>query len=83
MSDEEKDFVIKDRRIFATEDEEGEMNESQTEASPEPEEPPESEPQPESQGRDETAESMPLPEINFATFVFSLSSSAMLRVRLC
>jgi hypothetical protein len=79
MSDDEKGFVIKDRRIFATEDE-GERDEPKTEAPPESNEQAESEPGPETQAEDDTAETMPLPEINFATFVFSLSSSALLHL---
>ncbi|CAB5095176.1 hypothetical protein D3OALGA1CA_4542 [Olavius algarvensis associated proteobacterium Delta 3] len=72
MTEEEKGFVIKDRRIFS---EEG--SEDTAEPRPEPatetaspEEPPEA--------REE--ESYSLPEINFATFIFSLNSSALVHL---
>jgi len=72
MTEEEKGFVIKDRRIFS---EEG--SEDTAEPRPEPatetaspEEPPEA--------REE--ESSSLPEINFATFIFSLNSSALVHL---
>jgi len=80
MSDDEKGFVIKDKRTFATEDEEVERDESGTEAPPESKERAEAEPGPETQAKADTAETTPLPEINFATFVFSLSSSALLHL---
>ncbi|MBW2622207.1 MAG: DUF1844 domain-containing protein [Deltaproteobacteria bacterium] len=80
MSDDEKGFVIKDKRVFATGDEEGEQDEPITEAPPESKEQAEFELKPETQAQDDTAETTPLPEINFATFVFSLSSSALLHL---
>jgi len=80
MSDDEKGFVIKDRRLFATEDEDVERDESKTEAPPESKVRAEAEPKPEPQAKDSTADRTPLPEINFATFVFSLSSSALLHL---
>jgi hypothetical protein len=74
MAEEEKGFIIKDRRMFSKEtgeptpegpqeDEEKEAAEKEAPAS-------ETESAPE--------EEIHLPEVNFATFIFSLSSSAML-----
>ena len=67
MVEEEKGFVIKDKRTFSTE-----TGESKTE------EPQNTE---EEIGQEEKAaagEETQLPEINFSTFIFSLSSSALL-----
>ena len=69
--EEEKGFIIKDRRTF-----------SQETGEPSPEQPEEGgkateEPTP--SGKPETAaKEEPFPEVNFATFIFSLSSSALL-----
>ncbi|MGD8436737.1 MAG: DUF1844 domain-containing protein [Syntrophobacterales bacterium] len=69
MSDEEiegKGFVIKDRRRFT---EEGEAkDEAPKEEKAEPE------------AATEEAEQMPLPEINFSTFIFSLNTSTLLHL---
>ncbi len=62
---EEKGFVIKDRRSF---DETGELKEEQPVKEEKPEE--------EEKGR-ETPHSSPLPEVNFNSLIFSLSSSAL------
>ncbi len=75
MAEEEKGFVIKDKRVFspdaeepspetsqATEEKRAQKNEEAPKADQEP-------PQ---------SENFQLPEVNFATFVFSLSSSALL-----
>ncbi len=67
MVEEEKGFVIKDKRIFSPE-----TGESRTE------EPQKTE---EENGKEKEApavEETLLPEINFSTFIFSLSSSALL-----
>ena len=71
----EKGFVIKDRRLF---DESGSVREEETpkeEKKPEAAAP-ETESAPESAAAPET-DSAPLPEINFASFLFSLSTTAM------
>jgi hypothetical protein len=70
MAEEEKGFVIKDKRTFS---ETGE---------PSPEEPQEeeksTEDQPAPDEGETAAEEEQLPGVNFATFIFSLSSSALL-----
>jgi hypothetical protein len=71
MAEEEKGFIIKDKRTFS---ETGE---------PSPEEPQEAEEKATEEqaapGEGETAaEEEQLPGVNFATFIFSLSSSALL-----
>jgi len=67
MAEEEKGFIIKDKRTFS---ETGE---------PSPEEPQEVEEATEEQTPPgEAGEGEQLPEVNFATFIFSLSSSALL-----
>jgi len=72
MTEEEKGFVIKDRRRFS---EEG----SEDTAGPEPEDTTEStSPGEATEAKDEQQYS--LPEINFATFIFSLNSSALVHL---
>jgi len=74
--EEEKGFVIKDKRAFSPE-----TGEPKPEASQEDEGKKASgeEPvKPEKKGEAETEESFQLPEVSFPTFVFSLSSSALL-----
>ena len=82
MPDEEKkDFVVKDRRFSARQDK----------ASSEPEITAEEKPEKEKEEFDDQKESpspaqesepsdMPLPEINFATFVMSLNASALVHL---
>ncbi|MBW1862836.1 MAG: DUF1844 domain-containing protein [Deltaproteobacteria bacterium] len=68
MDIEEKGFVIKDKRSF---DEKGEVKEKV----------PEDEKKEEEKGEEATkddAQRVPLPEINFSSLIFSLSSSALL-----
>ncbi len=78
MSEEEKGFVIKDRRSFGSETGQSEAESHKTETA-------------EDKGREEAKtaepeaerpsdEDMQLPEVNFSTFVFSLSSSAFLHL---
>ncbi|MDY6837554.1 MAG: DUF1844 domain-containing protein [Thermodesulfobacteriota bacterium] len=75
MAEEEKGFVIKDKRAFSSE-----TGEPTPEASTEAEEEKEAEDTEEGSGEAASAaeEGFQLPEVNFATFVFSLSSSAIL-----
>ena len=81
MSDDEKNgFVIKDRRLFATEHEAKEEVEPEAEATPEARERSRPEPEPETPPPDDTTQAPPLPVINFSTFVFSLSSSVLLHL---
>ena len=70
MGEEEKGFVIKDRRSF---DEKGEPKEKGPEKEAKKEEPKEQAPKKE-------AETHPLPEPNFTSLVFSLSSTALLHL---
>lgn len=70
---EGKGFVIRDRRIFSK-DREGER-EVKTEPSKETSEKEEAQKRQESQQQEQ--KTPPLPEVNFLTFVFSLSSSAL------
>jgi len=76
-TEEEKGFVIKDKRAF---DEKGELKdkpsddmEKKADKSPEK---PEDEPKKEKK----KVETPPLPEVNFTTLIFSLSSSALLHL---
>ena len=74
MTEEDKGFVIKDRRIFAEGDQEKEdkkessgekvKDQAQKETAPEEKQEPE----------------IHLPEINFATFIFSLNTSALMHL---
>jgi hypothetical protein len=68
--DKEKGFVVKDRRMFSTEDrpEEAPRDES-------PEDGAQAEPPPE-----ERRSQAPLPEINFPTFMASLNASALVHL---
>ena len=66
MNEEEKGFVIKDKRSF---DDKGNLKEK---------EPQEEEKKEEAQK--EKTETPPLPEVNFNSLVFSLSSSALLHI---
>ena len=73
MSIEGDGFVIKDRRSF---DESGELKEEQEDKKQEPKE--KTEPRTsERDSKTETQERGPLPEVNFQSLIFSLSSSAL------
>ena len=78
--EEKKDFVVKDRRIFAGEA--GDDGEKEQEAAPAAEESVEAEAREEKETPDAEAQEPPLqfPEINFATFVASLNASALLQL---
>jgi hypothetical protein len=65
MAEEEKGFVIKDRRSF---DETGELKDTKLEEEAKKEEPKDQAPKKE-------AERPPLPEVNFNSLIFSLSST--------
>jgi len=89
MSEEKKDFVVKDRRRFSQESQEGESKDQQAEtAAAEDVEKKQSSSDAQrrrSETRDkphtpeEEAQTL-LPEINFATFVVSLNASALLHL---
>ena len=68
MTEEEKGFVIKDRRSF---DEEGTLKDEKADAGAPKEEAPA-----EKTEKEETKRA-PLPEVNFNSLIFSLSSSAL------
>ena len=70
MSVEGKDFVIKDKRSF---DEEGHLKEEQKEEGKAQEEQKE-------EPKKEEGKRAPLPEVNFNSLIFSLSSSALLHL---
>jgi hypothetical protein len=73
MAEEEKGFIIKDKRTFSEETGEPaseELQEAEQEKATKEE-------TPSAEGRPAVEEEQ-LPEVNFATFVFSLSSSALL-----
>jgi len=77
MSEEEKGFIIKDRRIFSedAQDVKKEENKKETAAEEIKEEVTHKEPAPE-----DAESTSQLPEINFATFIFSLNSSALVHL---
>jgi hypothetical protein len=71
MAEEEKGFILKDRRSF---DEKGDLKD-ETEKKEEKKTVPEKE---EAAGKpEEEAQRAPLPEVNFNSLIFSLSSSAL------
>ena len=88
MSDEKKDFVVKDRRAFSEENREGETQDSETAPASSTDEEPQAASESEKVQETDTGESAPsekpdeppLPEINFATFVVSLNASALLNL---
>jgi hypothetical protein len=75
MTEEEKGFIIKDKRTFSPETGERKAEEAQEATEQEAAE----QEAPEAAGESpESEEATQLPEVNFATFIFSLSSSALL-----
>jgi hypothetical protein len=89
MSDNKKDFVVKDRRTFSQDNPEGETQdkEQSAESSPGVEAQASSSAE-KSQATDaqerpsaaDAGQEPPLPEINFSTFVVSLNASALLHL---
>jgi len=89
MSDEKKDFVVKDRRIFSEENRENGVEDQETSAAAATEdETPELSATGKTQASDAqekppgaaARQESPLPKINFATFVVSLNASALLHL---
>ena len=88
MSDEKKDFVVKDRRAFSEENREGETQDSKTATASSTDDEPQAGSESEKIQEADTGESAPperpdeppLPEINFATFVVSLNASALMNL---
>ncbi len=75
--EEDKGFVIKDKRRFTSEEEAGKETRAESEAGKEEKaERKPSEPGPEKKAG-EAGRERPLPEVSMATFIFSLSSSAL------
>lgn len=74
---EKKDFIIKDKRIFAGEDKEQKKKEDKAEPPKEEAEARESE---EAAEPEEAEADYQLPEINFATFIFSLNTSVLVQL---
>jgi len=85
---EKKDFIIKDKRIFSEETQDAKETEEQPEPAekedevPETEEATVSEEAEEDTVPEEAEEDIQLPEINFATFIFSLNSSVLVHLGL-
>ena len=82
MAEEKKDFVVKDRRIFAQDTPESHKPEQDKEAASKtedrkPQEPRESE---HAAASAEQEESPQLPEINFPTFIASLNAAALVHL---
>jgi Domain of unknown function (DUF1844) len=74
---EKKDFIIKDKRIFAEGGEDQEVKKQKAE--PEGEKPKEKVPEEKAEKEKERPEYQ-LPEINFATFIFSLNHSVLVHL---
>jgi hypothetical protein len=80
MSEEKKDFVVKDRRIFSQDSQETESPEKESPDSAPPDEDKAAAATEQGREPDKAEESPPMPEINFATFVVSLNASALLHL---
>ena len=87
MSEEKKDFVIKDRRTFSQDGQKAEPADEETPAAPKEEEQAASSTEEtreteaaETSQTDESDEQPPMPKINFETFVVSLNASALLHL---
>ncbi|MEE4263682.1 MAG: DUF1844 domain-containing protein [Desulfobacteraceae bacterium] len=87
MSEDKKDFEVKDRRMFSKDGQKAESADEATSAAPEAEEQAASSDQEarkteaaETSPADKSDQKPPLPAINFATFVVSLNASALLHL---
>lgn len=90
MTEEKKDFVIKDKRIFsqtepdqeATPETPEETSEATPESTPKDDESAQTAPETEKETAETKTEERTesLPQINFATFIFSLNSSVLLHL---
>ena len=74
---DKKDFIIKDKRIFAEGDDGQKIKEEKTEPSKEETK---AEDTKKTAEHEEAKEDFQLPEINFATFIFSLNSSVLVHL---
>lgn len=81
MEEEKKDkgFTIKDRRIFST-DRVEERPAASEEGKEKEKGHPSSREEPKEEKKEGTRKDVPLPEVNFSTFIFSLSHSAILHL---
>jgi hypothetical protein len=82
MSEEKKEFTVKDKRIFSDENQDAEEQKDTAEDTGKPETPAEDEaipPDDRSKGTDES-DAYALPEMNFPTFVISMNASALLHL---
>jgi hypothetical protein len=77
---EEKGFTVKDRRKFSLDETERETEPEQTREQASAEQGPVQPDSAEASQEDHNQGSVPLPEVNLATFIFSLSSSALLHL---
>jgi hypothetical protein len=81
MSDEKKDFVIKDRRIFAEENRDLKEEDTSKETAEKKEtEKSKDTASKEAATTDQAEAQAPLPEINFSTFIISLNASALVQL---
>ncbi len=89
MSEEEKGFKVKDRRIFTDDNKEAETKDEGAQTQPATDEGAQAQPSTEKTGESEAAEASKInaseeqpqfPEINFPTFVVSLNASALLHL---
>ena len=89
MSEEDKGFVVKDRRIFTDDDKQAEAKDERTQTQPSTDEKVQSKPTaeetrtpetPKPSKSDASEEPPQFPEINFPTFVVSLNASALLHL---
>ena len=79
MAEEEKGFVIKDKRTFSQET--GEPKEEQTQEAPEERAAESAEKEaPQTEAKAAEGEETQLPEINFSTFIISLNASALVQL---
>jgi hypothetical protein len=76
---DKKDFIIKDKRLFAEGDQEQEEKEDKAES---PKEEVKADEPEEAVAPEEDKTDFQLPKINFATFIFSLNSSVLVQLGL-
>ena len=83
---EKKDFIVKDKRRFSEETQDEKETEAKPDLAEKEDEVPEreeaavSEEDEKKSGPEEVEEDIQLPEINFATFIFSLNSSVLVHL---
>ena len=80
MSDEKKDFEVKDHRMFSEKSRQDENQDKETSADSSPEDEAQISSSAEESQATAAPQETPLPEINFATFVVSLNASALLNL---